>query len=501
MRIPPLTLADVLEVLAPDLSVAGAQSLTVDDICIDSREALANSLFVALEGDHTDGHEYVQDAFSSGATVALVNRVVADGEAIDTTLSMAPGQVLGPAQLVVPDTLAALQQLAKARRDASPGLAVVGVTGSVGKTVAKEAIAAVLTQRFLTLKSEGNQNNEIGLPLTLMRIAPKHGYLVAEMGMYALGEIALLCEIARPIIGVVTNVGPTHLERLGTIERIAQAKAELVEALPADGVAVLNGDDPRVRDMGQSPECDVITFGLTRHNTVWADRVVATPGAGTRFDAHVQETRGLRLQASSRTLHTKMLGRHSVWTALPAIAVGLLQGLTWDEIQSGLSAVGRGLRLVPRVGIRGTTILDDAYNSSPASAIAALKVLGEWHAWADEGDHRGRRIAVLGDMLELGAYEDEGHLTVGRQVASAATILVAVGPRAVGFAQGAMEAGMLSLSIHTVADSAQALPLVQSLLHEGDMVLVKGSRGMAMEHVVSGLVAEGESEPDSEAGT
>lgn len=259
-----LTLAEVLADLAPSLVVEGADGVTLRDVCIDSRRAGAGFLFVALRGEHRDGHDYVAAAFEAGAAVALVERAVDAGSLIDTVHGRAPRILRAPVAVVVPDSLGALQRLARGRRLAHPDLRVVGVTGSVGKTTAKGAIASVLAQRYATLSSPGNYNNEIGLPLTLMGLKPEHERVVLEMGMYALGEIVLLCDIARPQIGVVTNVGPTHLERLGTLERIAQAKAELPQSLPAEGVAILNGDDPRVRAMRESTKARVVTLAWTR---------------------------------------------------------------------------------------------------------------------------------------------------------------------------------------------------------------------------------------------
>ena len=267
------TLADLLATLAPDLAAPGAEQVSVGGVCIDSRQVKAGDLFVALAGERTDGHAYVQAAFQAGAHVALVARPVADGGVVDTLARTMPAAWRKPLQLVVADPLAALQELARARRLARPDLQVVAVTGSVGKTTTKEAIGHVLSQGFTTLKSEGNYNNESGLPLTLMGLAPAHTHVVLEMGMYDLGEIALLCRLAEPNVGVVTNVGPVHLERLGTIERIAQAKAELVAALPADGLALLNGDDPLVSRMTGQTRARVVKYGLDGDNVLRAESV------------------------------------------------------------------------------------------------------------------------------------------------------------------------------------------------------------------------------------
>jgi UDP-N-acetylmuramoyl-tripeptide--D-alanyl-D-alanine ligase len=473
-----LTLAELLTALAPTLKIEGAERVMLRGVCIDSRQAGADSLFVALHGERSDGHAYVQNAFAAGATVALVEQPIADVVMIDTVQNVMPVRLSLPIAVRVPHTLSALQHLSHARRMARPDMRVVAVTGSVGKTTTKEAIAAVLAQRFQTLKSVGNYNNEIGLPLTLMTLEPTHERAVLEMGMYDVGEIAALCRIALPQVGVVTNVGPVHLERLVTIERIAQAKAELIEALPADGIAVLNGDDGRVHDMRRRTAAPSITFGLHANNTVWADSIVSQGLEGTRFVAHIAPDAGLK-QPSTCTLKLATLGEHMVMVALPAIAVGLIEGLSWEEIQQGLLAQGRGLRLLPKRGLRDTTLLDDSYNASPASALAALNVL---HGFP------GRHLAALGDMLELGAYEEEGHREVGRRCAQTVDVLVAVGARARFIADGAQEAGLPASAIHRMADNTEAIAFLRDSLQAGDTLLVKGSRGMGMEAIVNAFV-------------
>ncbi len=479
-----LTLRDLLDTLAPDLVVKGAADIAISEICIDSREASSRSMFVALHGERTDGHLYVEDAFAAGATVALVEDVTANAAVVNTVKDTAPARVEPPVLVVVPKTLQALQRLARGRRLQRSDLCVVGVTGSVGKTTTKEAVASVLAQRYQTLKSTGNYNNEIGLPLTLMTLRAEHECAVLEMGMYALGEIALLCDIASPQIGVVTNVGPSHLERLGSMERIAQAKAELVQALPEGGLAVLNGDDRRVRAMEGQTEARVLTFGLHADNMVWADEIVNHGLEGMGFTVHVrkgmfeEEIGPFSLSTTSCPLRTSMLGLPAVMSSLAGVAVGLPQGLLWKEIEAGVEAGGRGLHLVPRQGIRDTTLLDDTYNASPESMMAALDLLAELP---------GRQVAVLGDMLELGAYEREGHHKVGRYAVDLLDALVTVGERGRLIAEAARQAGFDDGRIYEVSDNEKALTVLEEIMEFGDAVLVKGSRGMAMETIVEGL--------------
>ncbi|NLD72542.1 MAG: UDP-N-acetylmuramoyl-tripeptide--D-alanyl-D-alanine ligase, partial [Chloroflexi bacterium] len=281
------TLRTLLTDLGLREPLAGAEVVALGGVAIDSRTVQAGNLFVALPGERTDGHAYVEDAFGAGAAAALVSRAVDGHPVVDVASGARPDAWRAPIAVRVADTLSALQRAAGARRLARPDLRVVGVTGSVGKTTTKEAVSAVLAGRFATLHSAGNRNNEIGLPLTLMGLRAEHRVAVLEMGMYDLGEIATLCEIARPQVGVVTNVGPVHLERLGTMERIAQAKGELLAALPEGGVAVLNGDDPRVAAMPTPGGVHRLTYGLGAENDVRATRVVGEGLGGVRFAAEV----------------------------------------------------------------------------------------------------------------------------------------------------------------------------------------------------------------------
>jgi UDP-N-acetylmuramoyl-tripeptide--D-alanyl-D-alanine ligase len=444
---------------------------------IDSRLAAPGCLFVALRGEHHDGHAFIPEAIAKGAVAIIAEKAPQTGicDLLDTSIEMpASGDwALGtPLCLLVPDSLAALQRAAaywRRQRD----VRVIGITGSVGKTTSKEVIASVVCQRYRTLKSRGNYNNEIGLPLTLLHLTDVHERVVLEMGMYDLGEIAHLANIGVPQVGVVTNVGPTHLQRLGTIERIAQAKAELPQALPPaseGGVAILNADDDWVRVMASQTQARVFTYGLEPSADLWADDIESEGLEGIHF----------RFHHGQETIHAQvpMLGRHSVHTALCAAAVGLVEGLSWGEIMAGLRDQSAQLRLMAVPGPDGSTILDDTYNASPASCIAALNLLE---------DLDGRKVAVLGDMYELGPYEQEGHEIVGRRARDVADVLIAVGPLGCTIGQEALKAGMASKAVHLVETNAQAIDLLQTLIQTGDIVLVKGSRGMQMEEIVVAL--------------
>ena len=343
----------------------------------------------------------------------------------------------------------------------------------MGKTTTKELVAGVLGTRYRTLKTEGNYNNEIGLPLMLLKLAPAHERAVLEMGFYQPGEIKFLCDLARPHVGVVTNVYPVHLERAGSLEAIARGKAELVEALPPapDGVAVLNADDPLVLAMRSVTRARVITYGLDSEADVWAGEIESLGLGGIRFELHHRR--------EALQVRVPMLGRHSVHTALRAAAVGLAEDLTWDEIIGGLQSLGAmQLRLVAVTGPDGSVILDDTYNASPESVVAALNLLAELD---------GRRVAVLGDMLELGSYEHVGHRLVGRRARDAAHLLVTVGPRARIIADEAREAGMPAGDVVELADSDAALAYLRQNIRRGDVVLLKASRGVRLDQLVPAL--------------
>ncbi len=468
-------------------------------VVVDSRQVVPGALFVALPGERTDGHLYLADALRAGAVAAI-----AEPSALEMGLAATfvdnRGEVLSPATqpqaasrrspsgsalaqpyvIVVPNSLMALQEVAGFWRSRMP-VTVVGITGSVGKTTTKETAASVLAMHYATLRSEGNLNNEIGLPLTLLQITAAHERAVLEMGTYGLGEIARLCALARPTVGVVTNIGPTHLERLGTMEHIAQAKAELVQALPnagEGGVAILNADDPRVLAMREQTRARVFTYGLDTGADLWADEIFSEGLEGIGFCMHFgKQTWRVRLD---------MLGRHSVHTALRAAAVGLTDGMNMGEIIAGLRSERGNLRLMVVSGLRDTTLIDDTYNASPVSMLAALNLLDD----VANNDHRA--VAVLGDMLELGPYEVQGHRVVGGRTVQVADKLVTVGRRARLIAEEALASGMRPADVYPTDSNEEAVAVLQGLMRAGDVVLVKGSRAQKMETIVDALSRPGE---------
>lgn len=474
-----MTLADLIQALSGARPVWPIFEQThISQVAVDSRQITAGGVFLAESSGSRDGHQFIPDALNHGAVALIIEpRGLPLTEDL-ARLEIKDGMLVTPLQshptplvIVVDNTLAALEKMARFWREQLP-VKVIGITGSVGKTTTKEVVAAVLSQRYATLKSEASFNNEIGMPLTLLRLRAHHQRAVLEMGTYGPGEIRALCEVARPHIGVVTNVGPSHLERMGSLETIAQAKAELVESLPADGVAILNGDDLRVRAMRDKTQARVFLYGLTPDCDLWASDV----------DSHGLEGIGFRVHYRQESLYLRvpLLGRHSVHTSLRAIAVGLVDGLTWEEIIAGLQSMPGQVRLVVVPGVNGATLLDDTYNASPDSSLAALNLLREMP---------GRRIAVLGDMLELGGYETESHELVGCRAAEVVQRLIAVGERARHIAEGARGCGMPADQIEWYATNDEAMAALRESLAAGDFVLIKGSRGVRMETIVAGLTA------------
>lgn len=471
-----LTLGFVIEALraAPE-AVAAVRHAgpAIHGAVADSRQAFPGSLFVARPGVQADGHDFVADAFQRGAVAALVERDVAGAwPVVDVRAGPAEGGAFAtPLVVRTANSLEALQRVARAWRDRL-NLRTIGVTGSVGKTTTKELAAEVLERRFPTFRNPGNLNTEVGLPLSMLQMEERHQRAVLEMGFYAPGEIAELCRIARPQVGVITNVSQVHLERAGSMEAIIAGKAELIESLPPapEGVAILNEDEPDVRAMAERTSARVMTYGLSEQAELWASDVEGLGLDGVRFIMHYRD--------EAIHLRVPLLGRHSVHTALRAAAVGLAEGLTWQEVAGGLQNPQAQLRLVAVWGPQGALLLDDTYNAAPASVIAALNLLSELE---------GRKVAVLGDMLELGEFEERGHRMVGARAAEVVEELVTVGERARWIADEALRAGLAQERVHTLADSQAAIEHLRGRIGRSDVVLIKGSRGMRMDQIVAAL--------------
>jgi UDP-N-acetylmuramoyl-tripeptide--D-alanyl-D-alanine ligase len=465
-----LTVNDVINSLIKE-PISGFKEHLISEVVIDSRKAKPGALFVALPGEQADGHDYVSDAFSRGALAALVQKPLPLGVTlVDCRQEIHLDDIHFPLCLLVDNTQWALQEIARNWRNKFTAQ-VIGITGSVGKSSTKELTAAILSTRYCTLKNPGNLNNEIGLPLSLLQLNEEHERVVLEMGMYALGEVRRLCEIARPRIGMITNVGPVHLERLGTIEKVAEAKAELIEALPDDGVAILNRDDERVMAMAPKTKARVFTYGLSPEADLSASDIESEGLEGVRFKMHYQKA----------AIHVKvpLLGRHSVHTSLRAAAVGLIEGLNWQDIMTGLQDKSAQLRLVSATGPFGSTILDDTYNASPMSSLAALNLLEDLPA--------SRRIAVLGSMLELGSYEEEGHRKVGGRAAAVVDQLITIGEPTHFIADEARLCGLPAAQIFEARNRDEVIEKLSAVIQPGDVILIKGSRALLLEEVVNAL--------------
>ncbi|MCZ2122984.1 MAG: UDP-N-acetylmuramoyl-tripeptide--D-alanyl-D-alanine ligase [Anaerolineales bacterium] len=466
-----LTIADLLEALTA-YRPPNAHAVITEG-AIDSRQVIPASLFIAIPGEKVDGHDFVSEAFKRGASFALIQREVdASLRTLDLRNGLSAESPLDfstPLCLRVENTVSALQQIARFWRR-KLDLTVIGITGSVGKSTTKEAVADLLGVKYHTLRSPGNLNNEIGLPLTMLKLGPGYERAVLEMGFYVPGEIQFLCDIALPKIGVVSNIGTVHAERAGSQEAIARGKSELIQALPADGVAILNFDDPWVRKMEEKSKARVFFYGLSPEADLWADQIEGLGLDGVRFQLHHKR--------EAIHVHVPMIGRHSVHTALRAASVGLNDGLDWEQIVDGLSSGASQLRLVVVRSKNGALILDDTYNASPESMLAALNLL-------DELD--GRKIAALGDMLELGPYERQGHEMVGMRASQVAKILLTYGTRAHIIAESAKRAGMKPANILEFETLEPLVDWLNQNLTVNDSVLIKGSHGLHMERITAAL--------------
>ncbi|HSD19567.1 MAG TPA: UDP-N-acetylmuramoyl-tripeptide--D-alanyl-D-alanine ligase [Anaeromyxobacter sp.] len=442
----------------------GAPPAEVAGVSTDTRTLAPGALFVALSGERFDGHAYVAEAAAKGAAAAVV--------AEDRAPEPAPLPLLA-----VPDTLAALGAIARHHRRRFH-VPVVGVTGSNGKTTTREMIAAILATRGPALKTEGNLNNEVGVPLTLLGLGPEHRSAVVEMGMSHPGEIARLAAIAEPYVGVVTLAAPAHLEGLGTVEAVADAKAELYQGLPETGILVANADDPRMlkRAQAQASGRRMLTFAAAagRRGDVVVLEITSQGDDGLRFILGV----GNREVA----VHIPALvGAHNAANAAAAAAAAVALGCSDREIAQGLAAVrpvGRRLRLDRLAS--GLRLVDDCYNANPVSMSAALRTL------VDLARPAARPVAVLGDMLELGAFELEAHRSLGAEAARAGVaLLAAFGPRSGATAEAARAAGLETF--HTDDMDALVRWARAALAPGSDVLLVKGSRGMKLERLVEAL--------------
>ncbi len=451
-----LPLSKIAEFISVTTHVATAASAVrpreeiAQGYSIDSRTIGPGELFFAVKGERLDGHDYVNAALEKGAAAAVVRKDQLHRYSDKTRL------------LAVDDTLAALQTLATATRRLW-GKPLVGVTGSAGKTTTKEAVAHVLAARFRVLKSEGNFNNHFGLPLMLLKLEPEHDVAVIEMGMSHAGEIRALANIARPEIGVVTNVAPVHLEFFDSLAGIARAKYELIESLPASGTAVLNADDEYVSQFGRNFKGRVVTYGTRAIADVRAENIQTRGAEGSEFDV---------VMASGRE-HARLplVGEHNILNALAAVAVGLARGLNPSEAVAALATVTPPDKRGEVLQLGNITVINDCYNSNPKALHAMVDALAAMKA--------GRRIVVAGEMLELGPAGEQMHRAAGEHIAGKKIdVLVGVRGLAQAMVEGARQAGADAKFVATPEEAGEWLA---KEARDGDVVLLKASRGVKLE--------------------
>jgi len=439
--------------------VKGDPSLSVDRLHTDTRTLASGDCFVALQGDRFDGHAFVSEVKNHGAVAALVSNCVIPDLPEDLGL------------VEVSDTLEGLQRFAEAYRSLL-SVRTIGVTGSSGKTSTKELIAAVLRTRFKTKATKGNLNNHIGVPLTLIGLDEDDEFGVVEMGMNHPGEIAPLAKMAVPEMGVISSIGPAHIEFFADQAAIAAEKAELILGLPSDGLAVLNSDDEWSRRIAERSNARVVWVGSEPESTWHGDDLqIATDGLTFR----------LSHGTDAITVKLPVINRIMVGNALLAAAVGDAAGLTLEEIARGLESVQLPGARMQMVSVGGAWIMNDAYNANPASMKAALIALKEF-------PRAQRRLAVLGSMGELGQHAVELHHSVGKFAAGHdVEFIIAVGPHAEAYTTGAQAGGLSQRQIIKALDAAEATTALKSLMREGDVVLVKGSHFMGLEELVSAM--------------
>jgi len=454
-------------------TLIGNSELEVSGCLIDSRQAKGGEMFFALPGEHVDGHDFIEVAWEKGAVLVIAEEARFKGT--EKRQSVPEDKAL----LLVKSVFTTLQELAKAWRS-ELGAKVVAVTGSNGKTTTKDMIGAVLSQRFQVYYNKGNHNNELGLPLTVLNAPLGTEILVLEMGMRGLGEIKALCDIAKPDVGVITNIGTTHLELLLTQARIAEAKWELIEALPAEGIAIINADDSFSVQKAKKDRHSIRFYGL--------DGAFEDPdfkGAQLRPWGALGTTFDVNYRGEKTTVNLPLPGKHNVMDALAALAVGKVLGVSLAEGCAGLGKLELSkMRLEVRYGIFGATLINDVYNANPTSMQASLQVLKERAGG-------NKTLAILGEMYELGTSAESGHREVGEALAElGVSELITVGKLAEEIAQGARLAGYAEEHIKVTMTREEAVTKAKELLTlfgPGIWVLIKGSRGMKMEEITAQL--------------
>ena len=452
-----LGMTEIADAVAGEL--INEEDFRIDSISTDTRQLEPGDLFIALLGENFDAHDFLAQAFEKGARAAVVE----SGREYDVKKPL----------IKVEDTTRALQDLAAYYLE-QLSLTVIAVTGSTGKTTTKDLTASVVKQRYETLKTQGNFNNEIGLPLTLFRLDESHEAVVLEMGMRGVGEIARLAEIAPPDIGVVTNVGKTHIELLGSVAKIAQAKSELVQSLDEKGTAILNADDERVKAMSELTKANVIYYGINKEANL-KGREIRTLTSPDRVSFQ------LEVGTKSSEIMLPMPGEYNVYNALAAAAVGRELGIDLAEIKEGLataSLTDKRNQIIKSA--QGIKIINDTYNANPTSVRAGLNTLSQIA--------EGRKIAILGDMLELGEVAEKEHYKLGSVIIEEGIdYLITIGDLALKIAEGAEDKGLDKSKIFTYNRKREAIDKIEEIMETDDTILVKASRGMKLEEIVASI--------------
>jgi UDP-N-acetylmuramoyl-tripeptide--D-alanyl-D-alanine ligase len=457
VSMPTLTFSQIAKMTGGRVLQGGDVETT--SVVIDSREVKPDSVFFAIKGDRLDGHQFVPQALQTarGAVVSQVPENIPSGKGI----------------VEVDDTTVALQQLAKSIRE-SMDFTLVAITGSAGKTTTKEMIATLVGTERRTFKSWGNFNNLIGCPLCVDNTPDDAQVVVSEMGMNHKGEIATLAGLTHPDVGVYTNIGPVHIEFFGTVEKIAEAKRELLENVKPDGIVVLNADNEHVMRISEGFDGRKVTYGIDHPADYRATAVSERGLLGTRFT--------VRAEGQDRDFQLALPGRHNLENLLAAVAAARAIGISWDGIVKGIAEVKPAYHRGVVVPYRGATIYDDTYNSNPYALASALELMKQADA--------KRRIAVIGDMLELGDKELDFHRDSGRAIPKEIDVVIGVGKRSNALLDGAREAGFADDNLHHFDDAAAAAEFLKELIRDGDLVLVKASRGIGLDKIIA--ILEGE---------
>lgn len=437
----------------------GTEEQVFTGVTTDSRKVSENNLFIPLKGERFDGHDYIEQCFKAGAAVCLTEKSIPASD--------------GSTAVLVADTAKALRDMAAWHRK-KHNIPVVGITGSVGKTSTKDMIACVLSARYKVLKTLGNFNNEIGLPLTLLNLENFHEAAVIEMGMSGFGEISRLTAAAQPQIAVITNIGVSHIEKLGSKEGILKAKLEILEGLKPSGMVVLNGDDTLLKDLKGKIGFRTVFYGMDGGLDYTARNYESLGEEGTRFD--------IDIKGRTYSVSVPVPGIHNVYNSLAAIAVGLEMNIPMDVIIDGIGTYSPGNMRQNIITYKGIKIINDAYNASPQSMQAAINVL-------EELSSKTRGIAILGDMLEMGEMASELHYSVGSFIKDKKIdYLITVGKDSEYITQAVIDSGDQSIKLQHFENNDDALIYILNIIRNGDYILIKGSRGMKMEQIADGIM-------------